>query len=28
LAKTNAGTQKSIQDLKNTNDRLYMIGLS
>ena len=27
LAKTNAGTQKSIQDLKNTNDRLYMIGL-
>jgi hypothetical protein len=27
LAKTNAGTQKSIQDLKSTNDRLYMIGL-
>jgi hypothetical protein len=27
LAKTNADTQKSIQDLKNTNDRLYMIGL-
>ena len=27
LAKSNAGTQKTIQDLKNTNDRLYMIGL-
>jgi hypothetical protein len=27
LVKTNAATQKSIQDLKNTNDRLYMIGL-
>jgi hypothetical protein len=27
LAKTNAGTQKSIQDLKGTNDRLYMIGM-
>ncbi|MFL6394503.1 MAG: hypothetical protein ACJ708_07585 [Nitrososphaeraceae archaeon] len=28
LAKTNADTQKSIQDLKGTNDRLYMIGMS
>ena len=28
LAKTNAGTQKAIQDLKGTTDRLYMIGLS
>jgi hypothetical protein len=27
LAKTNANTQKTIQDLKVTNDRLYMIGL-
>src|SRR5919199_4978464 len=27
LAKTNADTQKTIQDLKGTNDRLYMIGL-
>jgi hypothetical protein len=27
LAKANAGTQKAIQDLKNTNDRLYMIGM-
>jgi hypothetical protein len=27
LAKTNADTQKSIQDLKGTNDRLYMIGM-
>ena len=27
LTKSNADTQKTIQDLKNTNDRLYMIGL-
>jgi hypothetical protein len=27
LAKTNADTQKSIQDLKGTNDRLYMIEM-
>ena len=27
LAETNADTQKTIQDLKGTNDRLYMIGL-
>src|ERR671932_250501 len=27
LTKTNADTQKTIQDLKGTNDRLYMIGL-
>ena len=27
LAKANADTQKAIQDLKNTNDRLYMIGM-
>jgi hypothetical protein len=27
LAKTSANTQKTIQDLKGTNDRLYMIGL-
>ena len=27
LSKTNADTQKTIQDLKGTNDRLYMIGL-
>jgi hypothetical protein len=27
LTKTNANTQKTIQDLKGTNDRLYMIGL-
>src|ERR671926_47112 len=27
LAKTNADTQKTIQDLRGTNDRLYMIGL-
>jgi|SRR5215212_1796816 hypothetical protein len=26
LAKTNADTQKTIQDLKGTNDRLYMIA--
>jgi hypothetical protein len=26
LSKTNANTQKTIQDLKGTNDRLYMIG--
>lgn len=26
LSKTNANTQKTIQDLKSTNDRLYMIG--
>jgi len=26
LSKTNTNTQKSIQDLKGTNDRLYMIG--
>ena len=27
LTKTSANTQKTIQDLKGTNDRLYMIGL-
>jgi hypothetical protein len=27
LTKTNANTQKAIQDLKGTNDRLYMIAL-
>ena len=27
LIKTNAVTQKTIQDLKATNDRVYMIGL-
>src|SRR5919205_2225136 len=27
LTKTSANTQKTIQDLKRTNDRLYMIGL-
>ncbi len=27
LTKTNTDTQKTIQDLKGTNDRLYMIGL-
>lgn len=27
LTKTNIDTQKTIQDLKGTNDRLYMIGL-
>ena len=27
LTKTNAATQKTIQDLKGANDRLYMIGL-
>jgi hypothetical protein len=27
LARNNADTQKAIQDLKGTNDRLYMIGL-
>jgi hypothetical protein len=27
LPKANADTQKAIQDLKNTNDRLYMIGM-
>jgi hypothetical protein len=27
LTKTNAVTQKTIQDLKATNDRVYMIGL-
>jgi hypothetical protein len=27
LSKTNTNTQKTIQDLKSTNDRLYMIGL-
>jgi hypothetical protein len=27
LAKANSDTQKTIQDLKNTNDRLYMIGM-
>jgi hypothetical protein len=27
LAKDNAGTQKSIQDLKNAADRSYMIGM-
>jgi hypothetical protein len=27
LAKTNTDTQKAIQDIKGTNDRLYMIGL-
>jgi hypothetical protein len=27
LAKANSDTQKSIQDLKGTNDRLYMIGM-
>jgi cell division protein FtsB len=26
LSKTNTNTQKTIQDLKSTNDRLYMIG--
>jgi hypothetical protein len=26
LSKTNTNTQKAIQDLKRTNDRLYMIG--
>ena len=28
LTKTNAGTQKTIQDFKATNDRLYMIGMA
>jgi hypothetical protein len=28
LAKTNANTQKTIQDLKGANDRLYMIGMA
>jgi hypothetical protein len=27
LAKTSANTQKAIQDIRGTNDRLYMIGL-
>jgi hypothetical protein len=27
LTKTNTDTQKAIQDIKGTNDRLYMIGL-
>jgi hypothetical protein len=27
LTKTNTDTQKTVQDLKGTNDRLYMIGL-
>jgi hypothetical protein len=27
LTKTNAVTQKTIQDLEATNDRVYMIGL-
>ena len=26
LTKTSVNTQKTIQDLKGTNDRLYMIG--
>jgi hypothetical protein len=28
LTKTNADTQKTIQDFKATNDRLYMIGMA
>jgi hypothetical protein len=28
LAKNDANTQKSIQDLKNSNDRAYMIGMT
>ena len=27
MAKNNADTQKSIQDLKNATDRTYMIGM-
>ena len=27
MTKTNAVTQKAIQDLEATNDRVYMIGL-